>query len=110
MKTHSTTPMRANRLSVVFFFLAALGLFSFRAARPKRASPFGSYPPLTAPFPPCCQAEGSVTRKSPAKTMTGWAVTGTLVGGLLHGGKGAAVGAAAAFGPGPLNAETRSLR
>lgn len=43
-----------------------------------------------------------VTHKPASKTMTGWAVTGALVGGLLHGGKGAAIGAGAGAGVGAM--------
>jgi hypothetical protein len=51
--------------------------------------------------------EGTVTKKRASRTMTGWALTGALVGGILYGGKGAAAGAAAGAGVGAVRAQAK---
>ncbi len=50
------------------------------------------------------RVEGEVTHRRASRTVTGWALTGALVGGVLHGGKGAAVGAGAGAGVGAARA------
>lgn len=47
-------------------------------------------------------AVGNFEKRSTTKTVVGWSLAGALVGGILHGGKGAAVGAGAGAGIGAL--------